>query len=170
MQRALAFGVPLPLVGGLLAAQGHASVAVGAGTVRYTGGTTFSSASIPPAAEFTTATLTASGTATIASLPQQAWSTQGRGDVWVATRPLTAQLRLGAEAILAGTSRTDDGWSAAAHAVGEVFWFAPKWGAGLGLGPSAGWIDSVDRKSTRLNSSHSQISYAVFCLKKKKTI
>src|SRR2546427_9619275 len=27
----------------------------------------------------------------------------------------------------------------------------------------------LDRKSTRLNSSHSQISYAVFCLKKKKT-
>src|SRR2546430_15653444 len=27
---------------------------------------------------------------------------------------------------------------------------------------------TVDRKSTRLNSSHSQISYAVFCLKKKK--
>src|SRR2546430_9066527 len=29
--------------------------------------------------------------------------------------------------------------------------------------------DGIDRKSTRLNSSHSQISYAVFCLKKKKT-
>src|SRR2546430_5889597 len=28
--------------------------------------------------------------------------------------------------------------------------------------------DTTDRKSTRLNSSHSQISYAVFCLKKKK--
>src|SRR2546430_11765082 len=28
--------------------------------------------------------------------------------------------------------------------------------------------DDRDRKSTRLNSSHSQISYAVFCLKKKK--
>src|SRR5688572_32057085 len=28
--------------------------------------------------------------------------------------------------------------------------------------------DEIDRKSTRLNSSHSQISYAVFCLKKKK--
>src|SRR2546430_8549727 len=28
--------------------------------------------------------------------------------------------------------------------------------------------DDGDRKSTRLNSSHSQISYAVFCLKKKK--
>src|SRR2546430_6669998 len=30
------------------------------------------------------------------------------------------------------------------------------------------WAD-LDRKSTRLNSSHSQISYAVFCLKKKNT-
>src|SRR2546430_3159073 len=28
----------------------------------------------------------------------------------------------------------------------------------------------ADRKSTRLNSSHSQISYAVFCLKKKKRV
>src|SRR5688572_31706525 len=38
-------------------------------------------------------------------------------------------------------------------------------------GLSAQWpcaIAPQDRKSTRLNSSHSQISYAVFCLKKKK--
>src|SRR5205085_11395482 len=41
--------------------------------------------------------------------------------------------------------------------------------------PSSRWRPSAtgmgirrDRKSTRLNSSHSQISYAVFCLKKKK--
>src|SRR2546427_4086640 len=39
--------------------------------------------------------------------------------------------------------------------------------------PSASGVDHspnsalIDRKSTRLNSSHSQISYAVFCLKKK---
>src|SRR2546430_6886864 len=38
----------------------------------------------------------------------------------------------------------------------------------LGIRPD-GSIES-DRKSTRLNSSHSQISYAVFCLKKKKRI
>src|SRR2546430_12726550 len=40
------------------------------------------------------------------------------------------------------------------------------------LGDSAPCADQEldeDRKSTRLNSSHSQISYAVFCLKKKKT-
>src|SRR2546427_8938741 len=51
--------------------------------------------------------------------------------------------------------------------------------AGRGLGESAARIArsirteaepnaTLDRKSTRLNSSHSQISYAVFCLKKKK--
>src|SRR2546430_13631171 len=38
---------------------------------------------------------------------------------------------------------------------------------GLGLGALVGVL-FADRKSTRLNSSHSQISYAVFCLKKKK--
>src|SRR5688572_32652244 len=38
----------------------------------------------------------------------------------------------------------------------------PVAGGRLGLTPAS------DRKSTRLNSSHSQISYAVFCLKKKK--
>src|SRR3712207_8102488 len=32
------------------------------------------------------------------------------------------------------------------------------------------WVLKIDRKSTRLNSSHANISYAVFCLKKKKTI
>src|SRR2546430_16063441 len=31
-------------------------------------------------------------------------------------------------------------------------------------------VANTDRKSTRLNSSHSQISYAVFCLKKKKIV
>src|SRR5256885_3220119 len=31
-------------------------------------------------------------------------------------------------------------------------------------------LDSLDRKSTRLNSSHLVISYAVFCLKKKKAL
>src|SRR2546427_8639104 len=40
----------------------------------------------------------------------------------------------------------------------------------LGVGPEvAPPFSPVDRKSTRLNSSHSQISYAVFCLKKKRT-
>src|SRR2546430_8638414 len=51
-----------------------------------------------------------------------------------------------------------------------------KWGAGRGCcglrpantPPRRSCTITGDRKSTRLNSSHSQISYAVFCLKKKK--
>src|SRR5689334_24006362 len=39
----------------------------------------------------------------------------------------------------------------------------PSWGR-----PRGSRCVSTDRKSTRLNSSHSSISYAVFCLKKKK--
>src|SRR5688572_31950853 len=38
----------------------------------------------------------------------------------------------------------------------------------VATGISGFWFLISDRKSTRLNSSHSQISYAVFCLKKKK--
>src|SRR5438876_9106639 len=43
--------------------------------------------------------------------------------------------------------------------------------AGVPEGPLWGKLqrgETVDRKSTRLNSSHPSISYAVFCLKKKK--
>src|SRR2546430_5712183 len=40
--------------------------------------------------------------------------------------------------------------------------------AGSTCGRTPSSVAPEDRKSTRLNSSHSQISYAVFCLKKKK--
>src|SRR2546430_7878495 len=40
-------------------------------------------------------------------------------------------------------------------------------GGTVRLGCELKHVPVVDRKSTRLNSSHSQISYAVFCLKKK---
>src|SRR3712207_8640873 len=43
--------------------------------------------------------------------------------------------------------------------------------ATLVIRPGADWqrhVPGQDRKSTRLNSSHANISYAVFCLKKKK--
>src|SRR2546430_8650926 len=40
--------------------------------------------------------------------------------------------------------------------------------SGMAASLAKGFSSMGDRKSTRLNSSHSQISYAVFCLKKKK--
>src|SRR3712207_8564247 len=52
---------------------------------------------------------------------------------------------------------------------------SPSWGAALSRAvslvarPVPSILAEPDRKSTRLNSSHANISYAVFCLKKKKT-
>src|SRR5205807_3670070 len=45
--------------------------------------------------------------------------------------------------------------------------FGDSLSAAYGIRPEQGWV-ALDRKSTRLNSSHLVISYAVFCLKKKK--
>src|SRR2546430_10275389 len=43
----------------------------------------------------------------------------------------------------------------------------PRTEHGIEYGDYEKYLNFTDRKSTRLNSSHSQISYAVFCLKKK---
>src|SRR2546430_393791 len=49
----------------------------------------------------------------------------------------------------------------------EQFWLRRSINPDL---PDNDFKEEQDRKSTRLNSSHSQISYAVFCLKKKKEV
>src|SRR2546427_5255937 len=56
---------------------------------------------------------------------------------------------------------TSSAWTGSAHASMRQRLVSTRRRTSRGGGPG-------DRKSTRLNSSHSQISYAVFCLKKKK--
>src|SRR5207245_11591978 len=58
-----------------------------------------------------------------------------------------------------------DGPSACPWMLSIAFVSFPK---GFFPDPNFGNIPGLDRKSTRLNSSHGSISYAVFCLKKKK--
>src|SRR3989442_6594882 len=101
-------------------AQTQASLGVGVGTVRFPGGTSFSSATFAPALEYGTEARYGSVAGSLASLPGGAWSLQGRADVWAATRPLLGRMRLGAGGNLAGTRRTDAGWTAAAPATGEL--------------------------------------------------
>src|SRR6266496_4758950 len=48
--------------------------------------------------------------------------------------------------------------------------FRPQMSPDHSLNPDASPAALTDRKSTRLNSSHVEISYAVFCLKKKKRL
>src|SRR3712207_7315495 len=55
------------------------------------------------------------------------------------------------------------GWDGLGTGMGEMW---DRDGRECGIGIGLGRVE--DRKSTRLNSSHANISYAVFCLKKKK--
>src|SRR2546427_1478273 len=68
------------------------------------------------------------------------------------------QLGLGATAALIDSATSPGSANPADYAIGSKIKIT-----------AAGFVAAdADRKSTRLNSSHSQISYAVFCLKKKK--
>src|SRR3712207_4335595 len=70
-------------------------------------------------------------------------------------------------AIIAPVAASDIPARYAAAVVGIVAIMAGTFGAGESL--TSDLNDGIlDRKSTRLNSSHANISYAVFCLKKKK--
>src|SRR3989449_5919550 len=120
-------------------AQTQASLGVGVGTVRFPGGTSFSSATFAPALEYVTEARYGSVAGSLASLPGGAWSLQGRADVWAATRPLLGRMRLGAEGIWAGTTRTDGGGAAPGPGIGGALWWDANWGGGVRAGPPGGW-------------------------------
>src|SRR3989449_7486247 len=81
--------------------------------------------------------------------------------------PYTTLFRSIARGIAVGEERV----RALDHVPREALWrlSAPEMFSRDGLRDTAPLDDFLDRKSTRLNSSHGYISYAVFCLKKKKT-
>src|SRR2546430_8453417 len=74
----------------------------------------------------------------------------------------TAELPL---AVLSEIAWNAQGTELCATTRTEIYWLRA---TPLELLRTAAGENPLDRKSTRLNSSHSQISYAVFCLKKKK--
>src|SRR3989449_4312361 len=79
--------------------------------------------------------------------------------------PYTTLFRSGKVQFLQASHQQDmDGW--------PNYWpgLPPMWYATHCVGPMLALTRATDRKSTRLNSSHGYISYAVFCLKKKKTV
>src|SRR5947208_11883462 len=101
-----------------------------------------SSATFWSVAGFASRHLAADVSGSFASLPGGVWSGQGRGDLWVASGAVFHEWRLGLEGVLAGTSRTDGAWTAAAQGNVEVLGAQPEWGVGLGAGPAGGWIAS----------------------------
>src|SRR2546430_3208073 len=95
-------------------------------------------------------------------------------------RPTTQELRIPARFIPSPTVEPGHTFASVTDHISSIVLrkrMPPSWwllfGVGtLGMGLLTVAIVAIvgDRKSTRLNSSHSQISYAVFCLKKKQKI
>lgn len=128
---------------GVAGSQARGSLGFGVGTVRAvrdSGRSTFSAATVSPTFEFESPSFTIGIGTTLAALPHGEWSRQGRATLWVATPAEWGAVRLGAEFVGAGVTRTGGSWSAAAHGVAEVLWAARTWGIGVGAGPSTGWI------------------------------
>lgn len=122
------------------AAQVDGSVGVGAGTVRYPGGTSFGSAILSPGVRYTSNALVADLSSSIASLPGAEWAGLGLANLSVVTVPSAGGRQLGVEATFAGTTVTGAGPTAAAHAMGELRWSSASWGGGFAAGPSTGLI------------------------------
>src|SRR2546421_7155208 len=123
-----------------------------ASSIAFTQGTTPSSATSPaPANARTSAATTATSSAT-------------------STQPSEAEMKQMMELAKTGENHKLLASMAGTWSYNVTMWMAP------GAPPSKSTGTAVrkaimggrDRKSTRLNSSHDQISYAVFCLKKKK--
>src|SRR3712207_8410449 len=79
--------------------------------------------------------------------------------------PYTTLFRSYPMALIVPVAASDIPAQYAAAVIGIVAVMAGTFGAGESLTAD---LNDGDRKSTRLNSSHANISYAVFCLKKKK--
>jgi hypothetical protein len=120
--------------------QAQASLGVGAGTVRYPGGLSTSSVTLAPDLRVDAPGVMVDASGLVASLPLGAWSSQGRGDVWIATPTIVGKLQLAAEGIFSGTTRSDGGWTAGARGVAEAVWAGSRGGIAVGAGPSSGWI------------------------------
>src|SRR6267143_7203642 len=123
---------------GTVGAQTQASVGLGVGTVRYAGGTTLSVAALSPSLQLLSSTFESNVSGALAALPHGAWFAQGRVDAWAATAPLDDAWRLGGEGIWSGTTRSDDGRTAALHGIAEVLWVTSDGGGGGGRAPGAG--------------------------------
>ena len=125
-----------------LHAQWQASLGVGAGTVRYAGGSSFSAATLSPAVQLLSPSFFVGAGGSVSLLKDGVWAGQGRADLWAAfPRDHTAGMRGGVGANIAASTRSDGVAAAAGFAVVELMWTASRGGAAIGAGPGAGVIE-----------------------------
>ena len=123
-------------------AQTQASVGVGVGTARYSGGSSFSTAMVSPAAQWLSPSLYLGASSAFSILERGVWAGQGRADLWVAVPPDSAggaQFAVSANA--AASTRSDGVAAGAGGVIGELVWAAGRGGRAVGAGVSTGVIE-----------------------------
>jgi AMP-activated protein kinase-like protein len=119
-------------------AQTEISLGFGVGTVRFAGGSSFSSVTLAPALRFAAPGFYLESNGFVSSLPDGGWAAQGRADAWMPLWAETAQVHPALAGTVAGSTRNDGARSGAAHLVGELVW---RGGIAVGAGPSVGSIE-----------------------------
>ena len=146
-----------------LLAQQQASVGLGAGVVRYAGGSSFSTLTLSPAAQWSTASTFVGASGGVSLLEGGVWTSQGRADIW-GTLPWRArETRFAVSSVLAASSRSDGIASASALVVPEAVTNHFALGAGFITGviehePGVGALRLRGRTWWQLQTSPTQLS------------
>ena len=122
--------------------QTQASLGAGVGTVRDTGGSTFSNATLSPAVQFLRPSFFLGANGSVSALPGGVWAEQGRADVWAALpRDGLTSSYLALSATVAVSNRSDGAAAAAGSALGELTLTGGRGGIALGVGAVSGVIE-----------------------------
>ncbi len=126
-----------------LGAQVELSTSLGAGSIRYAGGTSVASATLSPAASISGPWGTGGAAAAFGPISSGTWAGQLRTDAWVSwfgDRPV----RPAAALVVDGSVQTGGPATVAAHLLAEAMWVSRGRGVALGVGPSLGAIVATE--------------------------
>jgi hypothetical protein len=125
-----------------LHAQAQASLGVGVGTVRYSGGSTFSAATVSPAAQLLAPSFYVGAGGSLSTLKDGVWAAQGRADLWAAVLGARAAgTRVAVGANVTASTRSDGVAAAGGGVVVELMRTGGRGGTAIGAGPSLGVIE-----------------------------
>jgi len=126
----------------VLHAQTQSSLGVGVGTVRYSGGSTFSAGTVSPALQVLSPSSYVGASGSLSLLKDGVWAAQGRADLWTSfSLGRSSGPRVALSLNLATSTRSDGDAAGAGTLIAEALWTAGRGGLAIGAGPGTGVIE-----------------------------
>lgn len=146
-----------------LCAQRQASLGVGTGIVRYSGGSSFSSLTLAPAAQRLSPSTYLGVSGSMSLLEGGVWASQGRADLWATLSHRTSGVRPAVSATISGSTRTDGVAAGSGTAVIEGVGNNVALGVGVATGviqqvPGVGALRLRGRAWWQINATPAQLS------------